>query len=100
VRFDFSSGGIMTLKRALLSALLLCTLGCYARPTDKDVDRVVEEFLHRRFNRSLDAETRNLTDRELLQISCKRNQVRCDLVLERIKVRDPEMYKKLEEGRP
>lgn len=90
----------MTQKSALLVALLLMSLGCYARPTEKDVDRVVEEFLHRRFNRSLDAETKNLTDRELLQISCKRNQVRCDLVLERIKARDPEMFKKIEEGRP
>ena len=90
----------MTLNRALISALLLISLGCYARPTDKDVDRVVEEFLHRRFNRSLDAESKNLSDRELLQISCKRNQVRCDLVLEQIKARDPEMHKKIEEGRP
>lgn len=89
----------MIFKRALISFLVLGMLSCYARPTDKDVDRVVEEFLHRRFNRSLDPETKGASDKELLQISCKRNQVRCDLVLERIKAVDPEMHKKLE-GQP
>jgi len=89
----------MSFKRAIISVFLLLLLGCYARPTDKDVDRVVEEFLQRRFNRSLDPETKGASDKELLQISCKRNQVRCDLVLERLKARDPEMHKKLE-GQP
>lgn len=89
----------MIWKRALC-VLLLLSLGCYARPTDKDVDRVVEEFLHRRFNKSLDAETKGASDKDLLQLSCKRNQVRCDLVLERLKTKDPDMYKKIMEGQP
>lgn len=88
------------MRKILMAGVLLALAGCYARPTDKDVDRVVEEFLHRRFNRSLESDTKSATDKDLLVVSCKRNQVRCDLVMERLKERDPDMYQKIMEGRP
>ncbi|MBI39206.1 MAG: hypothetical protein CMF59_06380 [Leptospiraceae bacterium] len=81
---------------ALVLALIPLLAGCNAEPNATDVNRVKDEFLHLRFQSQIQPELKGLSDARLLQMACKRNNVQCDLVIERLKESDPEFYKVLE----
>ncbi len=80
----------------MVLALIPLLAGCNAEPNATDVNRVKDEFLHLRFQSQIQPELKGLSDARLLQMACKRNNVQCDLVIERLKESDPEFYKVLE----
>ncbi|HBS03710.1 MAG TPA: hypothetical protein DEA96_02015 [Leptospiraceae bacterium] len=77
-------------------AMLPWLVGCNAEPNATDVTRVKDEFLHLRFQSQIQPELKGLSDGRLFQMACKRNNVQCDLVIEKLKESDPEFYKVLE----
>lgn len=84
------------MKRSTLPVLLISLFfvlsGCYATPTDADVERVQSRFLILRFYAAFDPGMRDLPDKALFQKSCKTNRVQCEPVLEILEKKDPEFY--------
>jgi hypothetical protein len=74
-----------------LAFLLLTTtfVGCSADPNETDAERVKEQFLSYRFQATFNPETKDLTDKELFEQTCKANRVNCDKVIEILKKKDP-----------
>ncbi|MBE7437756.1 MAG: hypothetical protein HS115_04805 [Spirochaetales bacterium] len=75
---------------------LLLLLSCSALPSDVDVERVKETFLALRFQSAATDENQGLPDRELFEQACRRVGVRCNHVLQKLKEKDPEFYRRLE----
>lgn len=95
------TGGISIVIRkisfiTILAVIVFTGIGCqFANPTMEDVDRVKKQFLVIRFNSTFDPELKNLNDRQLFELSCQYNRVRCDRVLNLLKKNDTEFYSRL-----
>lgn len=89
------------MKRKILLALLYALLAsgalphCYAEPDSDDVDRVKRHFLSLRFQATFDPELRLKDDLQLFQLSCQKNRVKCDRVLNMLKMSDITFYTRL-----
>ncbi len=77
---------------------LLLLLACYAKPTESDADRVIQEFTALRFQAPLNSEYAKLTDRQIFEFACRSKRVKCDQVLEIVRTRNPDLYKALNAG--
>ncbi len=89
------------MKYLLPFALLLLTVtmvSCYAEPNTEDLERVKSRFLLLRFQAPLTREYRNLTDKELFELSCAQNRVRCSKVYSMLERTDAGFYRKLTGG--
>jgi hypothetical protein len=84
------------LLNALMVTLLFIFLaGCYAEPTESDLERVKQQFLVMRFHAPFNNEWNSLSDKELFEKSCKANRVKCGPALDILKKQDPNFYIKL-----
>jgi len=83
------------LKISASITLLILLAGCYAEPTDNDLERVKQQFLVMRFHAPFNEEWNALSDKELYELSCKNNRVQCDLALDTLKKKDTDFYAKL-----
>ena len=79
-------------NRIFSVGLLFLLVACYADPTDNDIERVKQQFLIMRFHATFTDEWSSLNDKELFEISCKNNRVKCDLALELLKKQDVNFY--------
>lgn len=83
--------GVLIPLLAVLGLLLLLG-GCYADPSESDVEGVIRDFLVLRFRAPLNEKYRNMTDRDLLELSCRENRVKCDRIMRLIEKKDPRFY--------
>jgi hypothetical protein len=82
----------------MLIALLAAFVGgCSGSPRPEDVERVKQDFLTLRFHSEFSPELKGKSDREIFELSCTQNRVRCSTALEMLKASDPEFYAKLQE---
>lgn len=78
-----------------IAGLMIFLGGCYAEPSESDVDGVIRDFLVQRFRAPFSETYRNMSDRELMELSCSKNRVKCDRILQLIEKRDPRFYRLL-----
>ena len=83
------------LKISAFMLVIILLAGCYAEPTDNDLERVKQQFLVMRFHAPFNEEWSGLSDKELFELSCKNNRVKCDLALDTLKNKDTDFYTKL-----
>lgn len=81
---------------ALIATLSAFLGGCSGSPRPEDVERVKQDFLTLRFHSEFSPELKGKSDREIFELSCTQNRVRCSTALEMLKSSDPEFYAKLQ----
>jgi hypothetical protein len=83
----------------VLFPVLIITLGsCYANPNADDLERVKSRFLLLRFQAPLTKEYKHLNDKDLFELSCSQNRVKCSLVLKMLEEKDPDFFSGLKSG--
>lgn len=88
------------MKKILMVLVLAALSGCYAKPTEADADRVIQEFMTLRFQAPLNPELSQKTDKEIFELACRSKRVKCDLVKDIVRTRNPELYKTLAGDKP
>jgi hypothetical protein len=78
--------------KLLIPILFFILISCYAEPGKADLDRVRQQFLVLRFYAPLSAELKNKSDKELFELSCKMNRVRCNKVFTLLQREDVNFY--------
>jgi len=79
----------------LFPVFFLTLSSCYADPNGDDLARVKSRFLLLRFQAPLTKEYKNMNDKELFEISCRQNRVKCAKVLSLLETENPEFLNKL-----
>ncbi|MDH5656633.1 MAG: hypothetical protein OEZ34_12040 [Spirochaetia bacterium] len=91
------------MKQIIFSAGIIFSFllfsGCYAEPTDSDIQRVKQQFLMMRFHAPFSDELSPLSDKELFEKSCEKNRVKCSMALDHLKRTDNNFYSKLMQDR-
>jgi len=72
--------------------ILLILVSCYAEPGRADLERVRQQFLVLRFYAPFSNDLKGKNDKELFELSCKMNRVRCSKVLALLQREDVNFY--------
>lgn len=85
----------INIKRCFVILLVYLFAFCYAEPRESDLDGVTRRFLLLRFIAPFKEDLKDLTDKQLFELSCNEQRVKSYELLILLKKKDPVFYEKL-----